>query len=402
MKFDFPNAKGDILSGRLELPSGTPKGYALFAHCFTCSKDIIAPTQITKSLNEQGIAVLRFDFTGLGNSQGDFANTNFSSNVEDLVAAYNAISVEYSAPTLLIGHSLGGAAVLKAATELSSVKAIVTIGAPSSASHVSHLFEDSLAEIESKGEANVRLAGRSFTIKKQFIDDITETNVLEGVRRFKKALLVMHAPLDSTVGVEHAGKIFAEALHPKSFVSLDSADHLLMNRKDAKYTAGVIASWVDRYLDVPESGVTDSVKQGQVVVRSRKNTRYTHDILTQQHHIVADEPPSVSGDDLGMSPYELLMASLGACSSMTMKMYAERKSIPLEEVEVKLEHSKIHAEDCVSCETTKGKLDKIVKSIKLQGDLSSDQISRLLEIAERCPVNRTLKSEVYMETIRVP
>jgi putative redox protein len=256
MQYDFINKDGEILSGRLELPDTQPRAYAIFAHCFTCSKDIVAPSTIAKTLTEYGIAVLRFDFTGLGSSQGDFSNTNFSSNVSDLVCAYKKLEDEFEAPQILIGHSLGGAAVLKAATQVPSIKAVATIGAPSDASHVSHLFESSMEEIKDTGKAKVNLAGRKFTIKKQFIDNLNETKVLEGIKQFKKALLVMHAPLDQTVSVDHAAKIFAAAQHPKSFVSLDSADHLLMNRKDAKYAANLLGAWVDRYISVSSQKTT--------------------------------------------------------------------------------------------------------------------------------------------------
>lgn len=389
-----------MLSGRLELPATKPKAFALFAHCFTCSKDIIAPNVISKTLASRGIGVLRFDFTGLGNSQGDFSNTNFSSNVEDLLNACSSLSKEFKAPEILIGHSLGGAAVLKAAPLMESVKAVVTIGAPSGADHVAHLFSGNMDEIVKDGKAQVNLAGRKFTIKKQFLDDIKEVTILDGVKHFKKALLVMHAPLDNTVGVEHATKIFSAALHPKSYVSLDSADHLLMNRKDAKYAADVISSWVTRYISCKDTENTPSVfvNDGEVMVSSRNGAKFTQDIYTKNHHVVADEPLSVKGDNLGMNPYELLMAGLGACTSMTMKMYADLKNIPLEGVEVKLKHEKIHAKDCDECETKTGKIDHIQKEISLKGPLTEEQKSKLHEISEKCPVNRTLKAEIRIDS----
>lgn len=248
MKFDFTNSNNETLAGKLELPKRTPKAFAIFAHCFTCSKDIIAANIISKKLNDSEIAVLRFDFTGIGNSEGDFSNTNFSSNVQDLIDANNAITEKYQAPTLIIGHSLGGAAVLKAATLLDNIKAVVTIGAPSCTGHVAHLFKQGLSQIEEQGEAEILLAGRSFKIKKQFIDDINEVDVLNGVRNFNKALLVMHSPLDDTVSIEHAGNIFQAAKHPKSFISLDKADHLLMKKDDANYVANLIGTWSQKFV----------------------------------------------------------------------------------------------------------------------------------------------------------
>lgn len=399
MQFDFQNSEGQTLSGRLELPTGIPRAFALFAHCFTCSKDIIAASVVAKQLTEHGIGVLRFDFTGLGNSDGDFANTNFSSNVEDLISACNALKEKYQAPELLIGHSLGGAAVLKASLEMPEIKAVATIGAPSSVNHVAHLFEKDVPKINDQGQAQVHLAGRKFTIKKQFIDDINQAEILSGIKDFKKALLVMHSPIDNSVSIDHASEIFISAKHPKSFVSLDSADHLLMKRRDAEYAADTIGSWASRYIS-PCNSLQEkvSVKKGEVVVLNRKGAKFTQDIISKNHHLVADEPRSVKGDDLGMNPYELLLSSLGACTSMTMKMYCERKGIELDEVEVKLSHQKIHANDCEDCETEKGMVDEIEKHIKISGDFSEEQRQRILEIAEKCPVNRTLQSEIKVRS----
>ena len=396
MKYDFPNNKGEMLSGRLELPTFTPRAYALFAHCFTCSKGFVAANVIAKTLAEMGIGVLRFDFTGLGNSQGDFSNTNFSSNIEDLVSACSHLSKEFGAPELLIGHSLGGAAVLKAAARMDSVKAVVTIAAPSDVRHLSQLLEDDLDTIEKEGQAKINVAGRSFTIKKQFLDDIGKTQILDCLKGFRKALLVMHAPHDTSVSIEHAANIFQAAKHPKSFITLDTADHLLSKRSDARYAAKVCGAWADRYLSAAPD--TNEITENVVRVRSRQGARFTQDIYTADHHLVADEPRSVKGDNLGLNPYEFLLAGLGACTSMTMKMYADRKEIPLKEVTVDLQHEKIHADDCEQCETRDGKVDKITKTIKLGGDLSKDQQKRLFEIAEKCPVNRTLKSEIVIES----
>ncbi|MEM7645572.1 MAG: bifunctional alpha/beta hydrolase/OsmC family protein [Pseudomonadota bacterium] len=399
MKYEFKNENGETLSGRLEQPAGEPRAYALFAHCFTCTKDLVAASSISKKLTEYGVAVLRFDFTGLGNSDGDFANTNFSSNVQDLVAAFHCLKNDFHAPEILVGHSLGGAAVLKAASLLPEIKAVVTLGAPSEVDHVSHLFQDNLEEIEEKGEAKVDLAGRPFTIKKQFVDDLKSNTVLDCVKNFKKSLLVMHSPIDNTVSIDHAGAIFSAAKHPKSFVSLDSADHLLLNRKDAEYAAGTIGAWLDRYLkERPNDHKALKVQKGEVVVKSRQGLKFTHDVYSKNHQLVADEPKSVKGDDLGMNPYELLLSSLGSCTAMTMKMYAERKGIQLSNVEVRLNHQKIHAEDCETCETEKGMVDQIDKHIHIEGEFTEEQKQRILEIAERCPVNRTLQSEIVIKS----
>ncbi len=396
MRFDFPNASGDTLSGKLELPRDEPRAFALFAHCFTCSKDVIAAHAISKALASAGIGVLRFDFTGLGNSQGDFSNTNFSSNVDDLRRACAHLAEKHAMPELLIGHSLGGAAVLKAAVDLEGVKAVVTIAAPSELTHLSDMLESRSETIEAEGQARVNLAGRTFTVKKQLLEDLQRTELLKGVEGFRKALLVMHAPLDNTVSIEHAGRIFQAAKHPKSFVSLDSADHLLSRDFDGRYAAKVIAAWADRYL-TPAGREKEEIPRKTVVVRSRQQAKFTQDIITADHHLLADEPRSAKGNNLGMNPYEFVLAGLGACTSMTLRMYADRKDIPLAGVEVRLQHDKIHAEDCKNCQSTSGKIDRIRKSIHLSGELSEEQKTRLYEIAEKCPVNRTLQSETVME-----
>lgn len=243
-KYDFKNSKGETLSGRLEMPAEPPRAFALFAHAFTTSKNILASTRIARALSENGIAVLRFDFTGLGDSEGDFAETNFSSNVDDLRSAYHALEKDFEAPQILIGHSLGGAAVLKISPDLEAVKAVVTVGAPSDVSHVSHHFADSMNEIEKEGKASVDLYGRVFTIKKQFITDITGHSILDGLSKSKKAYLIFHSPLDNTVSVKHAGRIYEALSHPKSFVSLDDADHLVTRPHDARFIAEVVSSWV--------------------------------------------------------------------------------------------------------------------------------------------------------------
>lgn len=390
-KFDFKNKDEQTLSGRLELPAANSVAYAIFAHCFTCSKNILAATRISKHLSQLGIAVLRFDFTGLGNSEGDFANTNFSSNVEDLVYASKALAEKFEEPQLLIGHSLGGAAVLKAAQSIPSTKAVVTIGAPSDVSHVSHILKNSTDEIELKGEADVDIEGRVFKIKKQFIEDINQHALLQEITNLKKAFLIMHSPLDNTVSIDHAAAIFQAVKHPKSFISLDNADHLIKNPSDAEFVANTIAAWVERYIECHK---IDEKYDDQITVVSRSSHQYTHDIYSKNHHIVADEPKHVQGDDLGMNPYDLLLSSLGACTAMTMKMYAKRKGIVIDKIKVQLNHEKKHFDDCETCGDGPKTLDTIEKKIHIEGNMTDDQKQRILEIAEKCPVNRTLQSEI--------
>ena len=391
----FTGALGEELAARLDRPAGTPRAFALFAHCFSCSKDIRAASRISKALAAQGIAVLRFDFTGLGQSDGDFANTNFSSNVEDLVAAARFLEESHQAPQVLVGHSLGGTAVLLAGASLASVKAVVTIGSPADPQHVSHNFEDHIREIEQKGVAEVDLGGRPFTIKKQFLDDIRSTKVVDGLPKLKKALLVMHAPQDSYVSIDHATRIFTGAKHPKRCVSLDTADHRLRADRDAAYAGGVISSWVIRYLDPVDA--TDAVKppEGEVIVREDGSGKYANVVLAGRHELRAGEPASVGGNDAGPTPYDYLTAALGACTSMTVRMYADRKKWPLTSVAVRLRHEKKHADDCDGC---KGKLDHISRWVSLDGDLDSEQRARLLEIADRCPVHKTLTTGAVIST----
>ncbi|MBO6948315.1 MAG: OsmC family protein [Rhodospirillales bacterium] len=382
------------------MPDGEVRAYALFAHCFTCTKDIFAASRIADGLTAHGIAVLRFDFTGLGASEGEFANTNFTSNVGDLVAAADYMRKHLEAPKILIGHSLGGAAVLAAAPDIKDAQAVCTIGAPSDPGHVANNFSDAVKRIEAEGEAEVTLVGRPFRIKKQFLDDIRAQKLKDVIAHLDKALLIFHSPIDNIVGIDNAREIYEAAKHPKSFVTLDDADHLLSKRADAGYCANVIAAWAERYLEAePGQASTDeiaSIEDGVVVEESGRG-RYANIVSVGGRHMLkADEPLSVGGNDSGPTPYDYLLTALGACKSMTMRMYAERKGWPLDRARVTLRHEKIHAEDCETCETEKGMVDLIEADIELLGELTDEQRQKIFEIAERCPVHQTLTHEVSM------
>jgi uncharacterized OsmC-like protein/fermentation-respiration switch protein FrsA (DUF1100 family) len=397
-RVSFPGSLGTALAARLDLPAGPPKAFALFAHCFTCGKDLRSAGQLASALTAAGYGVLRFDFTGLGSSEGEFANTNFSSNTADLLAAVQWLRTEHLAPQLLVGHSLGGAAVLSVAGDVDEVRAVVTIGAPANTGHLTALFENSTDEIAAQGEACVSLAGRPFTIKQQFLDDLAEHRVTDRVRAMKKPLLVMHSPIDNTVGVDNAAEIFAAALHPKSYVSLDGADHLLTSASDAEFAAGVIAAFASRYVD-DQSGARDAPSaSASVVVAETTQGPFLNHVVVGNHRFLADEPISIGGFDAGPAPYDFLGAALGACTSMTLRMYADRKKMPLDRVTVEVAHDKVHADDCEACagnETLAGRtgmIDQFSRTITIEGvDLSDEDRQKLLVIADKCPVHRTLE-----------
>jgi uncharacterized OsmC-like protein/pimeloyl-ACP methyl ester carboxylesterase len=410
-QFDFFNAEGQRLAGLLDQPPGEARAYALFAHCFTCGKDVHAARRIAEGLTGLGIGVLRFDFTGLGSSEGEFANTTFSSNVADLIAAADQLRKVKRAPAILIGHSLGGAAVLAAGSAIPEARAVVTIGAPSDPAHVAGLFKDRLAEINARGEIDVTLAGRPFRIRRAFLDDVAEQQLSGRVADLHKALLIFHSPTDDIVGIDNAGRIFAAALHPKSFVSLAGADHLLSRRSDAAYVANVLAAWAERYLDMlpPQTAEPPKMAEppktaepqgdaGLVTVRETGQGRLEQEIKAGAHRFIADEPVAAGGRDSGPNPYDLLLAALGACTAMTLRLYAGRKALPLDRVTVRLRHARIHAADCETCETKDGMIDRIERGIVLEGVLDQEQRARLLEIADKCPVHRTLTSEVDIRT----
>jgi uncharacterized OsmC-like protein/pimeloyl-ACP methyl ester carboxylesterase len=397
-RFEFPNAQGEKLAAALDLPLGEPTTYALFAHCFTCGRENVAAKRIAERLSVHGIAVLRFDFTGLGGSEGEFANTHFTSNVDDLVAAADHLRKTRKASAILIGHSLGGAAVLAAAHRIEEVRCVVTIAAPADPAHVTGLFKDHVGTIRDKGEVDVQLAGRPFKIRREFLDDVAEQMLMDRIAHLKKALLVFHSPTDELVGIDSASRIFVTAKHPKSFVSLAGADHLLSKKSDAEYVAIVIAAWSERYLDQPDSVAATASETGVVTVRETRAGKFQQEIMSGPHRFIADEPVSFGGLDSGPGPYDLLLAGLGACTSMTLRLYADNKKLPLERVTVRLSHNKIHATDCANCETKEGMIDRIDRNITFEGDLDQATRKRLLEIADKCPVHRTLKSKIDIRT----
>lgn len=397
LKVTFDNHDGQTLSGILDLPAAAPVGYALFAHCFTCSKNLKAAGNIARAMSDAGIAVLRFDFTGLGQSEGAFADTNFSSNVEDLHAAVRYLAREHEAPAILVGHSLGGTAVLQAAAQIESAVAVATIGSPSEPSHVARMFSGSEDALREHGEAEINLGGRPFLMKQQFLDDLGKQDLRSSLGSMRKALLIMHAPLDDVVEIDNAAELFTAAKHPKSFISLDNADHLLSQEADSKYAGQVLASWASRYLPAKDRSETLRAAAGEVVARTLAGGFRT-EMHAGRHALVADEPSSVGGTDQGPTPYDLLSAALAACTSMTLQMYARHKKIALESATIRVEHDKIHAKDCEDCESDSGKIDEFRRTIALQGDLSDAQRNRMLEIADRCPVHLTLHSETKVRT----
>jgi uncharacterized OsmC-like protein/alpha-beta hydrolase superfamily lysophospholipase len=398
-RFDFPNAQGQTLAALLDRPDGPIRAVALFAHCFTCGKDNKAARFIAEGLKLRGVAVLRFDFTGLGASEGEFANTTFSSNVDDLVAAADHLRKNVGVPAILIGHSLGGAAVLAAAHRVPDARAVVTIAAPFDPSHVTGLLGDHVDEIKEKGEVEVTLVGRPFRIRRELLDDVAEQNLSSRIADLHKALLVFHSPTDDTVGIDNASKIFLAAKHPKSFISLSGADHLLRLPRDAVYVAHVIAAWAERYLEMGAEVDPDAGEPGEIIVRETRAANLQQEVIAGRHHFLADEPVSVGGLDSGPGPYDLLLAALGACTSMTVRLYADRKQWPLKRTTVKLKHGRIYAKDCAECETKEGMIDHIDRVITFEGELDAEQHQRLMEIADKCPVHKTLTSEVVIKSV---
>ena len=397
-RVQFAGSNGDTLAARLDIPPGSVRSYAIFAHCFTCSKDLFASQRIASELAMRGIAVLRFDFTGLGASGGEFANSNFSSNVEDLLCASAYLASHFGPAEILIGHSLGGAAVLVSAANLPHVKAVAIVGAPADAEHVTSSFRVHVPEIETKGQAVVELAGRQFTIRRQFLDDVRGQNLKKAVTRLHKPLLILHAPADEIVGIENARAIYDAAKHPKSFVALDGADHLLTRREDAIFVAQIVSAWCSRYIpslrDGRESADVDGVR-----VSATGEGRFQQVVEAGRHRLFADEPESYGGLDSGPSPYDFLALGLGACTSMTVRLYAERQGWHLPPFTVDTRHAKVHAMDCASCaEGGGGKIDQFARSITFERDLDEATKAKVLEIAAKCPVHRTLEAGAWVTT----
>ena len=396
-KVTFSNSANEPLAALLDLPVGRePSAYAIFAHCFTCSKNIKAAAFVSRTLAREGIAVLRFDFTGLGESSGVFADSNFSSNVDDLLMAAAFLDREHQSPALLIGHSLGGAAAIEAAARLESVRAVITIATPSDPAHVVKQFGPQRNEILAAGEAEVAIGGQPFRVKKQFLDDVGNHRLEKTLAGLRKALLIMHSPVDQVVSIEHAAALFKAAKHPKSFISLETADHLLSKEPDAVYTGRMAAAWASRFLGLQRLNQDADHQDNRVVARIEEGFRT--EIIANGHSLIADEPVASGGTNSGPSPYDLLVAGVGACTAMTLRMYADHKKLPLEAVNVTLNHRKIHAADCQTCETKEGKIDRIERSIEMIGELTDEQRRRMVEIADRCPVHRTLHSEVEIVT----
>lgn len=395
-KISFENREGMQLAAWMQFPTDRhPHSYAVFAHCFTCGKDLGTIYNIAASLCDHGFAVMRFDFTGIGESEGDFADTNFSSNVDDLIAAAEYLESNYEAPRLLLGHSLGGSAVLVAGGRISSVSAVATIAAPYSPTHVKRLISSDIEKIAEDGKATVNIAGREFTIKEQFLKDVASIESNEAIRNLDAALLVMHSPDDKIVEIDNATKIFKAAQENKSYVSLDGADHLIKRKRDSLYAGNVIGAWASRYVDLPEPWKLES---DHAVVCQTGTDRYTTKVQVGKHRLIGDEPTSYGGNDFGPSPYQYLSAALGTCTAMTIRMYADRKEWPVEKITVHLDHNKIHAKDCEDCESEEGRIDHITRIIEVEGDLDEEQRGRLLEIADKCPVHKTLHGEIKVRS----
>jgi len=398
-RIEIKNKKGYTLAAYLELPANQkPNYYAIFAHCFSCSSNLNATKHISRALTSHGFGVVRFDFTGLGRSEGEFAESHFSANVEDLIAVNDYITKHYKTPSLLIGHSLGGAAVIVAASRLENIKAVATIGAPATVEHVTHLFSHAKDEVADKGEVEINIGGRPFKINEEFVNDFSKTDLPTITSKLRKPILVMHAPFDKIVGIENAQKIYLNAMHPKSFVSLDDADHLLMDSKHSEYAGRIIGEWVKLYFPELENEMLSTEGEQLVAHLNLKENNFTTQLQTHKHSFIGDEPSSVGGDDFGPSPYEYLNAAIATCTAMTLKLYAERKSWDLQEVYVYISHARKHSDELMLDVEKPGYIDHISKRLKFIGNLDDTQKERLKEIASRCPVHQTVASEVIFDT----
>ncbi|WP_299225762.1 bifunctional alpha/beta hydrolase/OsmC family protein [uncultured Psychroserpens sp.] len=399
VKLQIESKQGNKLQAYLELPANQkPNYYAVFAHCFTCNSTLNAVKNISRALTNHGFGVVRFDFTGLGRSEGEFADSHFSSNVDDLLAVSDHLESNYEAPSLLVGHSLGGAAVIVAASKLDNIKVVATIGAPATVSHVTHLFSHSIEEVKEKGEVEVNIGGRPFKINEKFVEDFSKTDLPEITKNLRKPLLIMHAPFDQIVSIENANKLYHNAHHPKSFISLDQADHLLSDSRDSNYVGNMIGAWVQRYFDPKDNQMLSTEGEQLVAHLNLKENNFTTSIQTIKHNFIADEPQSIGGDDFGPSPYDFLSAGLAACTVMTLKLYAERKEWDLQEVYAYITYSKKHSDDIMMDYDKPIKIDHLEKTLKFVGNLDESQKQRLKEIASKCPVHKTLQNEVIIDT----
>ncbi|WP_296703247.1 bifunctional alpha/beta hydrolase/OsmC family protein [Algoriphagus sp.] len=400
LKLTFRNRKGLDLAAHLYIPlDQNPRFYAVFAHCFTCSQNFSAVRRISTSLSQQGIAVLSFDFTGLGRSDGEFEESTFSSNISDLLDASDFLERNYESPKMMVGHSLGGAAVMYASFDLPKVEAVITIGAPAFPGHIKKLFKESISKIKEMGSAEVVIGGRPFRVSKQFLEDLEQKPLENMLKKLNKSLLIMHSPQDEIVDIQNAAELYNAAKHPKSFISLDGSDHMVSKETDSEYVGEVIASWSKRYVSLEKTTENLYDTEGNQVKVRLSGPGFTTEIKTPHHHMIADEPLEVGGDNLGPNPYDFLMASLGSCTAMTLKMYADRKKWKLNEVTVFLNHDKVHLNDSKNPSEKESKVSRFTRLINLEGALDEDQRQRLLEISHRCPVHRTLEEDIVIQTL---
>lgn len=397
-KVSFKGDQNQEISAVIHFPADQkPNNFAIFAHCFTCNKNFKAVKNISQGLTQYGYAVLSFDFTGLGDSEGNFADTNFSTNLSDLVKAAEFLKENYDPPTLLVGHSLGGAAVLMAASQIESVTAVATIGAPAQPEHVLHLIKGGVDEIKKNGEAEVSIGGRPFKIKEQFIKDLQRNKELNNLEELRKAILILHSPQDDVVSIKNAREIYSKAHHPKSFVSLDGADHLLSKKEDSVYAGEIIAIWSKKYRTNAKENRPKTDSQTVAKIGGQEDN-YTTQLVAEGHHLISDEPENIGGDNFGPSPYGLLTSALAACTAITLRMYANRKKWPVDEIEVHVNQQKRHDKDSENCDSGEGKITFFDRKIAIKGNLDAKQIKRLIEIANNCPVHKTLEADIKITT----
>lgn len=401
LHFTFASRMGPIeLAARLDLPAGPPRAYALLVHGFTCSMDLAVTRRIAEGLAGEGLAVFRFDLPGHGKSGGEFSQTNFTDYRAAVLAAVAHMREQYVAPIVLVGHSLGGAALLASASEIAEAKAIATIGTPADVMEVVRLVGASPEDVRAKGQADIVIDGHRFTIRRQFLEDAAQYRIVEALAQLRKALLILHAPLDEIVGIDNAARLYGAAKHPKSFISLDHAGHLLQDPRDAAYAARVIAAWGSRFLD--ELPQAEPVDHNRIRVSEIGQGQFQNTVVAGRHRLFADEPVSVGGDDLGPSPYDYLSIALGACKSMTLRMYARHKGLDLGRISVEVSHGKVAAEHCEDCGDVaagkSGRIDRFECLIAVEGAVSAEVRNRLVEIAGKCPVHSTLQHSAAIVT----